>query len=428
MPYSLVALILTLTTFFHLSSGEMVRKPASIESEVSLLVDRKISELARENLIKDEKKELLISTYLFHLDDFGKRELGMLVNAAKRGVKVTLLVDGVGKNRGSRSPPFVRAQGILNALQSVGVEVKIYNPRFRRIFSVNKRSHIKTIIGSDSVIIGDRNYSSGYFRRNSSKSYLSVELLVKNGQLIEQVRNAFHALIKKPEALSPYAPLSRDRSYHAYLKEWESQAATEKTRDVKLKPFIIEDIRYVDDSLDKGNVAREVLDLIKGSRESIKIINPYIVLTPELKEALGNAVKRGVDVEVITNSKESTNVGMVGVAWEADKAELLRWGVSINETKKDYFVHAKTIIVDDEIGYVGSYNLDPRSQNINLENGIIFRDKAFASHYLKYKNRVLRWLTRQTKKAVRHNPCLNILSKILRPLLYERVTSRVYNT
>jgi cardiolipin synthase C len=426
-----------LLTFFLYSCGHWgpsrltnKRQFASEENslrpqEVTLLIDRNLAAKARENLILNESRELFISTYLFEMDEFGKNELGLIYDAVKRGVKVTLVVDGVGKDNGAEEIGFVRAKATLKALEEAGVKVKIYNPKFRRILSINQRNHKKIIIGSDSFIVGDRNYAKGYFNRGNTKNYLSAEVLIK-GEERERAFNAFQNLLSDEEkVLTPFTPFLAQSTVEEARKEieiweklaFEQRASTQTSRTGKI--FSAIEAEYLDDQLQGSESTPKILKLIGQAKESLTIMNPYIVLTDELNQALTDAIRRGVQITIITNSEESNNVPIITSAWKEDRKRLAELGVSIYEVQKGNFLHAKIILQDDERSYIGSYNLDPRSQNINLENGAIMHDQKFTSYLKKYSDRIRKTLTKPLDKSSLSAPnrCIRFLNTLLRPHL-----------
>ncbi len=430
---------LKLIIFCLLFSGSLLgllcsvgnRKIASLSStstlnEVSLLIDRQKASIMRENIILNENKELCVSTYLFQLDEFGRREVGLLVDAARRGVKVTLVVDGVGKNRGANSDLFVRSKELLSVLEREGIDVKIYNPKFRNFRQINNRNHIKVLIGSNSMIIGDRNYALDYFKRKNSKNYISTELLIK-GSLVSEAINSFKALLKLPGTVAPYTPFVRKKDIdrvQVEVDKWREVSIRERRTVRTLLSYKVDLIEYVDDSLGfllrgEHSVHKKLLDMIKSAREMIDIVNPYILLTSEFRGAIVNAIKRGVHVRIITNSRETNNIRIMGEAWAQGRGELLDLGVDIYELEGKNFLHAKSLVVDRTKAYIGSFNLDPRSQNLNLENGVIITDKTLSENLIKHNNRIARKLSSKFSRIVpeKSNFCYKAMIKLLSPLL-----------
>ena len=388
------------------------------DHKVFLLAGRLEAEIARENLIKSEKVELLLSTYIFQIDEFGRKEIGLLADAVKRGVKVSILVDAVGKNRGS--PSFANSNKILAALKELGIQVKIYNPKVRRFHKLNSRSHTKSIIGSDSMIIGDRNYSSEYFRRGKKKNYVSTELLIK-GDEVQNAKTAFKNVFYSTSALSPVTTHIGKEYIEAALKNINSWANSvkKKQRSLRVNAKSVANLQYVDDSLKNVSVGAEIIALLKRANYSIDIVNPYIVLTPDVENSLKDAIRRGVKVRILTNNTKSTDVRLVAEAWRQDAKKLHKLGVDIHEMKNNNFLHSKILLIDKKTTYVGSFNLDPRSQNINLENGVIIEDQKFGSNMSKYIARLSKALAVKTEKFPSHfgSSCLQLISKLLRSQL-----------
>ncbi len=124
----------------------------------------------------------------------------------------------------------------------------------------------------------------------------------------------------------------------------------------------------------EDSLIRDVyLKMIYSANRSIKIVTPYLIIEPELMVAIKLAVKSGVEVTLILPGK--SDYVTVGFATRSYYERLLELGVNIYEYD-DTFVHAKILIVDDQIASVGSVNFDPRSFHLNFEATAIFENEA----------------------------------------------------
>jgi putative cardiolipin synthase len=149
-----------------------------------------------------------------------------------------------------------------------------------------------------------------------------------------------------------------------------------------------------------GATGKALADLVRGAKERVVIQSPYLVLSDEAAQLFAQAIARGVKIRVHTNSLASTDNFAAFSGYRNQRAALLAAGLEIYEYRPDaqiqrellraaspapgkkrpiFSVHAKTMVVDGKAAFIGTYNLDPRSQNLNTEVGIIARDPALAA-------------------------------------------------
>jgi putative cardiolipin synthase len=151
-------------------------------------------------------------------------------------------------------------------------------------------------------------------------------------------------------------------------------------------------------SLHGGGLTTTALkQLVESARRRVVIQSPYLVMSDGAKELFRKTVARGVSVQINTNSLASTDNLQAFSGYRSQRAELLRMGLKIFEYRPDATVqrhlmpraaarrkppitglHAKTMVVDSNVVFIGTFNLDPRSQNLNTEVGIIIHDERLA--------------------------------------------------
>ena len=149
-----------------------------------------------------------------------------------------------------------------------------------------------------------------------------------------------------------------------------------------------------------GATGRALAGLVREAKERVTIQSPYLVLSEEAWKLFTEAIARGVKVRIHTNSLASTDNFAAFSGYRNQRAALVAAGLEIHEYRPDaeiqrtlmraaraqpgrkppiFAVHAKTMVVDGKALFIGTYNLDPRSQNLNTEVGIVARDEALAS-------------------------------------------------
>jgi putative cardiolipin synthase len=130
-----------------------------------------------------------------------------------------------------------------------------------------------------------------------------------------------------------------------------------------------------------------LLELLDQARSDIWLVSAYLVPTPELEAALARAERRGVAVHILTNSLKSNNHLAAYSAYRKHVRSLVECGADVHEVRIDaadrarYMLepvsgkrlglHAKLILIDRDLTFVGSANLDPRSLRLNTEMGLV---------------------------------------------------------
>jgi putative cardiolipin synthase len=148
-----------------------------------------------------------------------------------------------------------------------------------------------------------------------------------------------------------------------------------------------------------GLTTRALAALVEGARREVLIQSPYLVLSDAALGLLGRLRARGVEVRISTNSLASTDNLQAFSGYRNQREALLRLGLKIHEYRPDpavqrevmqryerlkaeapvFALHAKTLVVDRRVVYVGTYNLDPRSENLNTEVGVVIHDAGQAA-------------------------------------------------
>lgn len=386
----MLSLILPLLIFGFALAQEPVPAPVENAGRVSLLVARNDSLNARATLIRNETKEIRLSTFEFHMDDYGKKTLGLLVDAAQRGVKVKLILD-------SYHDGLVKNKAMLKALAALGVEIKLYNPIYRKLLSVNNRTHMKSLITSDSMIIGDRNMGGAYFARSNGNTYISTDVLLSEPENQKKAIAHFDDFFASSRSMPVAGRVTAAEIELAdqELKKWAQEALASFK---PIRPIISDNvpgIRYVADNPEpsihsKSGITKDILAMLRKAEKTLVMVNPYVFMTPELKKEFELAIKRGVKITIMSNSSTTTDQKITAMAWQHSRNEIAKLGIELYELKDGHYIHAKTIIRDGKEVYIGSYNLDPRSQNLNVENGVFFEDEGIAKRLDKHNARVMR--------------------------------------
>ena len=402
---------------------------------------------ARGWLTREATQSIDIQYFIFSSDHVGLIALQELISAARRGVRVRLIVDDLLYDGD--------AEILLAANAVENLEVRIYNPTINVGRSVpgqllslaadfraaNQRMHNKTfIVDREVVITGGRNVADEYFDFSLDYNFRDRDLLLVKGAARE-VGASFDTYWSHPlvvpikELLDPQEPALRERILTQLarltcdpVRFWPEvheriarvpetfARATERGRLEWVKGA-----RFVwdppgknkgDQGLQGGGVTTSALiALVEGARRSVVIQTPYLVTTELSQGLFERAVKRGVQVQIITNSLQSTDNYPAFAGYRADRERLLEIGVELYEARPTsppwvdlltsalserqkasgrlpmVGLHAKSMVVDGETLMVGTFNLDPRSAHLNTECVVIARSVSLAEGVLGHLRR-----------------------------------------
>lgn len=298
--------------------------------------------------LKLAKKYIFLEYFIIREGKMWSEILSILTTKAKSGVQVRILYDDLGSILLPNNFPKKMAQ--------VGIEAKCFN-RLRPFLQtkVNNRDHRKIV-----VIDGVTSYLGGI---NLADEYINV--IHPYGHWKDM------AVRLKGEASWSVTVL--------FLQMWNATFQS----DLDFNYFLPPKTKFEDDGIvqpfgsePQGNEyvsASVYFNLITKAKNKIVITSPYLVLNHELLTALCLAAKNGIEVIIVVPSHYDK--WYVRLLSQAFYVNLLEAGVKIYEYLPG-FIHGKTILVDDEIGVVGSINLDFRSLFLLFEAGVLMYKTA----------------------------------------------------
>ncbi|ASP17168.1 phospholipase D domain protein [Neisseria sp. oral taxon 020 str. F0370] len=391
------------------------------QSGVYLLADPHDAFVARAVLIEHADRTLDIAYYIWHNDVSGKMLFQMLQQAARRGVRVRLLLDD-NNTRGM--------DDVLAALDAeANIEIRLFNPFTHRRFRalgyltdfprLNRRMHNKSLTADNRyTIVGGRNIGDEYFNVSTETGFADLDVLAR-GTVVTDVSQDFDRywasgssypfadIAKRADAEKGRLKLNRSRQSDAavresYLEDLRSSPLAAAV-DSGTIPWLYADARLVSDdpakglsrSREKPSVADKLFDTLGEPQRDLFIVSPYFVPSKWGMNAIRAIRKKGVAVTVLTNSLRATDVAAVHSGYARYRKALLEAGVGLYEVKPDFAppkardkgltgssatsLHAKTFVVDDKRVFIGSLNFDPRSARLNTEMGIVLDSREIAS-------------------------------------------------
>jgi len=378
-------------------------------------------------LLMAERAERTIDAqyYLIKSDIVGNAFIRALLRAADRGVRIRLLIDDI----------FTKGYdaGMAGLVSHPNFEIRIFNPFARRsarfmdgitsFGRINRRMHNKSFTVDNQVtLIGGRNIADEYFGAREDAKFGDLDVLAI-GPVVQDVSAMFDeywnheraapvaAFAKMPD--DPAAELQRVRAgLEQSRQEIMNSIYAAAVRDQVLeyietdtKPFIWAPYTLAVDSPDKSfkSKAADAASIVTPLRESLLsaekemvVISPYFVPLKTGIAAFTEVQNRGIQVTIITNSLAANNQSSVHAGYAPSRKPLLKAGVKIFEVRADADVagselmaasgakatlHTKAFLVDRKELFIGSFNFDPRSANINTELGVIIRSPELAEQF-----------------------------------------------
>ncbi len=371
---------------------------------------------ARLLLARAAERSLDIQYYIWDDDLTGMLMYRALADAAARGVRVRLLLDD---NRTAGLDPILAA---LDA--DPNIEVRLFNPFVLRSFRLlgyatdfvrlNRRMHNKSFTVDNQVtIIGGRNIGDEYFGAAPEGTLTFADLdVLAVGPVVRDVsadfdrywasRSAYPAERLLLPALTPAdSVLVAAPGTRAWLETVANTTFVEEllagTLDFEWAPT-----RMISDHPAKGlglappeTLFPQILSNALGRPTAeLDLVSPYFVPTGSGVETLEAVAASGVRIRVLVNSLEATDVTPVHSGYAKWRAELLAAGILLFEMpmvtgamerenvgpfgSSATSLHAKTIAVDRSRIFIGSFNLDPRSANLNTELGFVIDSPVLA--------------------------------------------------
>jgi putative cardiolipin synthase len=385
---------------------------------------------ARVELARRAAHSLDVQYYLIANDRTGRLFMRNLRDAALRGVRVRLLVDDLYTTGGDE---MFRG---LAAFENV--EIRVFNPfccgrqslatkfmaslvAFPRL---NRRMHNKLFIADGvAAVMGGRNIADEYFARSTTSNFVDMDVLVVGGvmprlrSIFDAYWNSEHAypvetivvatrervdlqrgfdhLVEDGEQMTSipvpmidmlgHRPLGRDLDAGHLQLEWGTAVAFADRPD-KVTATTIEMARAM-------SAQMNIMDRVSTSERNVVISSPYFVPGTLGVQAFRDLTRRDVKVAILTNSLAANDVPLVHTGYARYRGDLLRSGVELYELSPTRMIrndellvpttslgrlHTKAAVIDESVVYIGSVNLDPRSDSTNTELGMLAECPALA--------------------------------------------------
>lgn len=322
---------------FAEAANRICEWPLVAGNELQILKNGNEAYPAMLGAISQAEQYILLTSYLFDTDAIGKEFVQALGRAVQRGVKVWVLLDGVGESYSwPRASRLLRKAGVSTA--------RFFPPRlFPPTFFVNLRNHRKILV-VDGVMgftggmnIGGRHIVDAEKKSGTIDVHFSVA-----GPVVEQLVQVFltdwRFVTRQSLQLPPVAAATRGNVIARCIRDGPSE--------------------------DMDKIALVVNAALSSASNSITIVTPYFLPSAGMISNLQSAVLRGVSVSIIL--PEKSNLRYVDWASRNMLWEVLQYGIDVYYQPHP-FDHSKLLLIDNHYAQIGSANMDPRSLRLNFE-------------------------------------------------------------
>ena len=294
--------------------------------------------------MENAQKFIFMEYFILSSGVLWDRIFDVLQRKAAQGIEVRIMYDDLGS--------IVTApDGMLKTLKSHNIQVVRFNPVHRYIsrLQINYRNHQKiTVIDGDIGYTGGTNLADEYANLYPKHGHWKDTAIRMEGDAVWSLTVTFLAMWE--------AESGEEVAYNRY------RPATQGKGEGFFQPFADGPVNNPE------NPAETVYrSMISTAREYVYITTPYLIIDSIMVEALCTSALSGVDVRILT--PKIWDHRYVHMVTQSNYGELLRAGVRIYEYSPGY-IHAKTIISDDEHAVTGSINMDYRSFHLHYENGV----------------------------------------------------------
>lgn len=301
-----------------------------------------------DKLIHEAQDSIHLQTYIFEPDETGTRVAKALIQAAKRGVKVYVIVDGYASQNLSKD--FIRA------LRDVGIYFRFFAAYFKsKHFYFGRRLHHKVfVVDGRYSLVGGINIGNHYNDTAHNVAWLDWAVYC-DGDISARLRKICEARVQ-------------GKGRRSFVRHTMLEIQ-------KNKPVILARPRINDWVRRKKEITNSYLEMFRRSKDSIYMISSYFLPGNLLRKNIAAAAKRGVKIKVIV-----AGISDVALAKYAERymyGWFLRHGIEIWEYQRKV-LHAKLSTYDGQWVTIGSYNVNNISAYASVELNVDIYNEGFA--------------------------------------------------
>lgn len=312
-------------------------------------------------LIRGARQHIHLQTYIYDEDDTGYHIANELIEAARRGVHIFILVDGYASRHLSAE--------FINQLTDAGIHFRYFEPIFRsKHYYFGRRLHHKIIVADGGCsLVGGINISNRYNDLPGDPAWLDWAVQAEGEvsyELFKVCVEFWYKTAKRARiAISAYPPAP-------FPEDWDCAVKVRRNDWVRRK----------------NQISRSYIEMFNRAEDHIIIMSSYFLPGRVIRRNLALAARRGVKVSLILAG--TSDVPMAKYAERYIYRWLLRLGVRIYEYPK-CVLHAKLSTYDKKWVTVGSYNVNDISAYASVELNLDVLDEGFAEQADRWMNRII---------------------------------------
>ena len=326
--------------------------PYRNDNEVCMYSDGKEFFDALLKSLNKAKKSINIEFYIFKNDDIGTKILDILEEKAKNGVEVRLLYDSVGSRLLNRN--------VIKKLRAVGGKTGEFFPSWLKLININMnfRNHRKIVVIDNKVaFVGGFNVGDEYLGKDKKFGYWRDTHIKFKGSAVKDLNLRF---------LADWRYATKEEVDLSHILEISDENIGEPNTGIQI-------VSSGPNLSDRYEIKLAYLKMIQRAKKYLYIQSPYLIIDKSISDSLKLASASGVDVRIMIPGKgDHPFVYWANLVYAGD---LLEYGVKIYHYDRSAFLHAKTVVIDDEICSIGTANMDTRSFELNFEvNAFIYSE------------------------------------------------------
>lgn len=313
-------------------------------------------------MLRSAERRIDVSIFILYQDEVGQAVVRLLAEKAREGVKVRLLVDAGGMLLGvKRFGDLLRLRSFTDPIREAGGQVATFLPMLprKRAWSVNMRNHRKVILVDDTrAMLGGMNLGAEYMGPTPDPARWRDLIAILEGPVLAAIQTIF------------------EEDWHIATGEHlDCPPYSDDAAGVPVQ-ILADGPAFYDDAF-----SRLIQVALRQARRRVSIITPYFVPDQALQAALVATAHSGVRVELLVPAR--SNHPSADWARRPFLRELVAEGVAVLAYQPG-MVHAKCAVIDEELAWISSANLDMRSITLNFEIAAVFYDARCAADIQAY--------------------------------------------
>ena len=352
----------------------------------------------RMQMFEQAQERIVLSTFSIKTDRVSEEVFAALIAAADRGVKVQLIIDGLSGGFDMKAAPMDYVAGT-----HPNIEIRYYNiPNLLKPWTFNGQLHDKYILIDDTcLLLGGRN-TSNYFLGNYNPDVLSYdrEIFVYNTasgtpdspqSVISDVYAYFNTVWNDKSSVTVFdhVPFYKEKQVEEAALHLDEVYLTMKQErpqiflpvDYEAMTVPTNRITLITNPINPGPkepyVLYELAMLMAHAEERVFLQTPYAVLNEDMYDILRATADSVPRFEMMLNSVAVGDNFMGSSDYTFNKEKILATGVTVYEYQGDHSMHNKSLLIDDDISVIGSFNFDMRSAYIDTECMLVVHGTEF---------------------------------------------------